>query len=89
MENISYKEASTCCGYLDKKSPSLFGGWQRRYFKVLEGKVITYSDKENDKEYKGTISISKISDLRSVDKTGYRFILTLDLSLNLQKECGN
>ncbi len=66
MEN-SLKEAMSFCGYLEKKSPSFFGGWQKRYFKIVDGRVWTYSDKENDKDYKGTIGLEKISNLKVVD----------------------
>jgi hypothetical protein len=68
MEAISIKDASSYCGYLEKKSPSMFGGWQRRYFKILEGKVLTYSEKEKDKEFKGTIGIEEVSGLKLTEK---------------------
>jgi hypothetical protein len=64
----SLMEAKSLCGYLEKKSPSLFGGWQKRFFKIIDGKVCTYSEKENDKDYKGLINLEDISNLKAVEK---------------------
>lgn len=64
----SIKEAQSMKGFLEKKSPSLFGGWQKRFFKIIDGVFITYSDKENDKDYKGTLNLDEISNLMAVDK---------------------
>ena len=68
MNNLSLRDALSFSSYLEKKSPSLFGGWQKRFFKILEGRVLTYSDKEKDKEFKGTINIEDITGLKSTDK---------------------
>lgn len=68
MQTLSYREACVLCGYLEKKSPSMFGGWQKRYFKIIEGKVLTYSEKEKDKEFKGSINLVEVSGLKSTDK---------------------
>jgi hypothetical protein len=84
----SMKEAMSYCGFLDKKSPSLFGGWQKRYFKILEGKVLAYADKENSKDYKGTINLEEISDVKSVDKKRLEFINILVSVSNSEEELG-
>jgi hypothetical protein len=68
METVSMREACSFCGYLEKKSPSMFGGWQKRYFKILEGKVLTYSEKEKDKEFKGSINLEDVSGLVPTEK---------------------
>ncbi len=67
MQN-SLQEAKSYSGYLEKKSPSLFGGWQKRFFKIIDGRVCTYSEKENDKDYKGLINLEEISNLKAVEK---------------------
>lgn len=67
MNNISYKEASTFSGFLKKNSPSLFKGYQKRYFRILEGKIMAYFESENDKEPKGLINIDSIIELQKVE----------------------
>lgn len=62
-------------GVLSKKSPKPLGGWQKRFFRVVEGKVIVYSEKENDKKPKGHIQISQISKAISVEKKVLSFSL--------------
>lgn len=61
--NISFNEAAYFSGYLEKKSPSMFGGWQKRFFRILEGKLLTYFEKDSDKEPKGAIDISSLSNI--------------------------
>ena len=68
MNSVSLQEATTLSGYLEKKSPSLFGGWQKGFFKILEGRVLLYSEKEKDKEFKGTINLDQVSDCKASDK---------------------
>lgn len=52
-------------GYLMKKSPAMFTGWQKRYFALREpGELsywITMDDFQSGKECKGTIHIAEIS----------------------------
>ncbi len=66
MQDITWKEASSFSGYLKKNSPSIFKGYQSRFFKVLEGKIIAYFKKEGDKEPKGIINIVDIVDIQEV-----------------------
>jgi len=46
-------------GYLEKKSPNLFGGWQNRYV-VLAKKRLCYFAKEGDEQAKGIINFELI-----------------------------
>lgn len=45
-------------GYLDKKSPSMFKGFQRRHFRIVDDELI-YCDNETTNEIKGRISLTK------------------------------
>ena len=87
MDEITLETAQNFKGYLSKKSPSLFAGYQKRYFKVLDGKLLTYSEKEGG-EAKGAINIELISEIITVDKTTY-IIFTIDLNLNFKIEILN
>ena len=73
--DISLEECKKYQGYLQKKSPSLFGGWQKRFFKVLDGKVIVYFEKENDQKAKGTIKLDEISDPEATEDKVFKFTL--------------
>ncbi len=66
MEHINETIASNFSGFLEKKSPKLFAGWQKRFFKILEGRLLTYSKKEADIKSKGALEIVLISDLKKV-----------------------
>lgn len=73
-------------GFLKKKSPNLLAGWQKRFFCVVDGKVIVYSEKENEKP-KGHFQISQISKAISVDKKVFTFNLDgRDFALQAEDE---
>ena len=77
MDQITLREAVSFSGYLEKKSPSMFGGWQKRYFKILEGRVITYAKNEKEKESKGSINMEDITEVKTVDKKWYFYKLNI------------
>jgi len=56
--------ASNFSGWLKKKSPKMFAGWQKRFFKVLDGKLLTYSEKEADTTTKGALEIVLITQIK-------------------------
>ncbi len=66
MEQINETIASNFSGMLKKKSPKLFAGWQKRFFKVIDGKLLTYSEKEADISTKGALEIILITQLKKV-----------------------
>jgi hypothetical protein len=68
MDQITLREAVSFSGYLEKKSPSVFVGWQKRFFKILEGRVLIYSEKEKNKESKGSINLEDLKDLKVLEK---------------------
>ena len=72
---ISLEECKKYQGYLKKKSPSLLGGWQKRYFKVLDGVVIVYCDNENDTKLKGQIKLTDISNPIATEDKVFKFTL--------------
>ncbi len=72
---ISLEECKKYQGYLKKKSPSLLGGWQKRYFKILDGVVIVYCDNENDTKLKGQIKLTDISNPIATEDKVFKFTL--------------
>lgn len=66
MQDITWQEACNFSGYLKKNSPSFFKGYQNRFFRVLEGKIMAYFETETDKEPKGILNIETIIDLQVV-----------------------
>ena len=54
-------------GYLEKKARNFFVGWQKRYFRCLEGKIIIYTESKENKQIKGYIQIKNISNISSID----------------------
>ena len=65
--NIISEEIKFFSGYLEKKSPSFFGSWDKRYFKILEGNLIIYMSKETDSEILGQILIDQISNPQEIN----------------------
>ncbi len=55
-------------GYLYKKSPKMFVGYQKRLFKIVDGKLLTYCD-EGKGKVKGVVNIEKIMDIITVNNT--------------------
>ena len=45
---ITKDEARNLSGWLEKKSQKTFGGYQKRFFKIVNGQYLTYSEKEAD-----------------------------------------
>jgi hypothetical protein len=70
MEQINETIASNFSGFLEKKSPKFMGGWQKRHFKVLEGKLLTYSKKEADIDTKGALEINLIKRIEKIGSNG-------------------
>ena len=70
---ISLEECKSFQGWLKKKSPSLMGGWQKRFFRILDGQLIVYLEKEDDSKIKGQMKITEISKASNVDKTTFNF----------------
>ena len=72
---ISYEEAKDFSGYLEKKSKGILSKWQKRYFRVLEGKIIIYAPKPEDIEIKGQFNIDQITVPEVVEDRIFRFNL--------------
>ena len=70
---ISLEECKSFQGWLKKKSPSLMGGWQKRFFRILDGQLIVYLEKEDDSKIKGQMKITEISKASNIDKTTFNF----------------
>ena len=62
-----------CEGYLEKKARNILLGFQKRYFRCLEGKVLIYLEKKENKQIKGQIEIALITNLKSVDSRTFSF----------------
>jgi hypothetical protein len=70
MEQINETIASNFSGFLEKKSPNFMGGWQKRFFKVLQGKLLTYSEKEADINTKGALEILLVKNIKKNGSNG-------------------
>ena len=75
LNEISYEEAKKFSGYLEKKSKSILTKWQKRFFHILEGKIIVYAEKPDDIEIKGQFIIDQITMPESVDERVFKFSL--------------
>lgn len=78
---MNLEKAKTFKGMLGKDSPSLFGGYQKRFFQIIEGNqskgesfMMTYADKEGG-TVKGVIPFNEISQLTSINKKEFFFML--------------
>ena len=60
-------------GYLEKKGRILFVGWQKRYFRCLEGKIIIYTNTKESKQLKGCVQIKNIQYIKSIDAKTFLF----------------
>ena len=60
-------------GYLEKKARNILLGFQKRYFRCLEGKIIIYTEKKDSKQLKGQIQIKSISLIKSIDSKTFSF----------------
>jgi hypothetical protein len=57
--------------YLEKKARNIFSGWQKRYFVLLEGKIIIYTETKESKRVKGYLLIKKISDIKPLEENNF------------------
>ena len=65
--------------YADKKSPGFFAGWQKRYWKILDGKLMCYFDSKEDKgQPKGTIHFVTCSTAEEIPGTQRQFKFTVE-----------
>jgi hypothetical protein len=62
MDNFDLTVASSYSGFLYKKSPSFFAGYQKRFFQILDGKLLTYADKQGG-QAKGALRIDLITNI--------------------------
>ena len=60
-------------GYLEKKGRNIFAGWQKRYFRCLEGKILIYTESKESKLIKGFVQIKKIAYIKSLDTKSFIF----------------
>ena len=74
-QEISFDVAKRYSGYLEKKSKGLISKWQKRYFHILEGKIIVYAEKPEDIEIKGLFILDQISEPQSQNEREFSFIL--------------
>ena len=77
LNEITYENAKKFSGYLEKKSKGLITTWQKRYFRILEGKIIVYMEKPEDIEIKGQFILEQISIPQSLDSNVFKFNLEL------------
>ena len=75
LNEITYEEAQKFSGYLEKKSKGLITTWQKRYFRILEGKIIVYMEKPEDIEIKGQFILDQITIPQSVESNVFKFNL--------------
>ena len=76
--SISLNDAKNYSGWLEKKSNKTFGGYQKRYFRVLEGgNYIAYyeSDKDDLSLFKGRILVESIKSLQKKEDKKFRIIM--------------
>ena len=71
MTDISSKNNLAYEGYLEKKARNLFAGWQKRYFIIIEGKLIIYTESKESKLVKGYIPIKQIADIKSLQENTF------------------
>ena len=74
-EEVTYEEAKFYEGFLNKKSKNFISTWQKRYFHILEGKVLIYSAQKDNSEIKGQFNLEQISFPESVDEKIFKFRL--------------
>ena len=83
---ISQEEAKNMSGWLEKKSPKTFGGYQKRFFKIVDGEYIGYKEKDSEKDdYKGKIQIDSIESVQKKEDNKFRlFMLDDDRTYHLK-----
>ena len=70
---LNLNNSPTYESYLEKKGRNIFSGWQKRYFVLLEWKLIIYTESKESKLVKGYISIKQISNIKSLEKNTFSF----------------
>ncbi|MCQ2815916.1 MAG: hypothetical protein MJ252_01500 [archaeon] len=66
-------------GYLEKKSPGFLGGWQKRYFAILGGKIMVYFDSKETKDTpKGTIQFINCTNAEPIPDSKKQFKFNVD-----------
>ena len=74
-DEISFDVAKKFSGYLEKKAKGIITKWQKRYFHILEGKIMVYAEKPEDIEIKGLFILDQISIPQSVSDREFSFLL--------------
>ena len=74
-DEISFDVAKKFSGYLEKKSKGIITKWQKRYFHILEGKIMVYAEKPEDIEIKGLFILDQISVPQSLSPREFSFLL--------------
>lgn len=72
---INFENCSDYSGWLKKKASKIMVGWQKKFFRIIKGKVILYSDKEDDNNPKGQIMIASISRAEPIEEDKFQFSL--------------
>ena len=72
---INFENCSNYSGWVKKKASKVMVGWQKRFFRIIQGKVILYSEKEDDDNPKGQIMISAINQAVAIDKNQFQLTL--------------
>jgi hypothetical protein len=66
MSEIPYEEAQFFEGYLEKKGHGLVSVFQKRYFRLLEGRIMIYTEKKDDIEIRGVFNLEQISQIANL-----------------------
>ena len=70
---ITYEEAKNMSSWLEKKSSKTFGGYQKRFFKIIDGEYLAYKEKDSDKEeFKSKIQIDSIDNVQKKEDNKFR-----------------
>ena len=76
---ITQEQAKNMSGWLEKKSQKTFGGYQKRFFKIINGDYITYSEKEEEiSKSKVRITIISIDSVEKKEDKKFRFEMKND-----------
>ena len=75
MSEISYEEAQFFEGVLEKKGHGLVAVFQKRYFRLLEGRIMIYTEKKDDIEIKGLFNLDQVSQISNLDSKCFKFSL--------------
>ena len=70
---FNFDNSLTYESYLEKKGRNIFSGWQKRYFVLLECKLIIYTESKESKQVKGYISVKQIYNIKSLEKNTFSF----------------